>query len=281
MRGIGDRLISFLEYKITGTSYMHLLYPSDPFNKSTVDEAYADEFSAVVAVGLPCSLFSFEDFESNKFRARPTLPAGVDVVYRGWMMVPEVYARLVDAVAVSGAHLKTNASEYRQCHHLPEWYSLCKEWTPETVIAEKNADFVKLLHGKDWPAYFVKDYVKSLTTQRGAVSESPEGIAEVVALIEQYRGSVEGGVCIRKFEELLPETEERYFVLGGKAFSRDGDVPALVNDVAERITSPFFSVDTVLALSGQLRLIELGDGQVSDRKKWSADQFAAMLHSRL
>jgi len=79
---------------------------------------------------------------------------------------------------------------------------------------------------------------------------------------------VEGGVCIRKFEELLPETEERYFVLQGKAFARCGDVPALVNEIAGRISSPFFSVDTVFAASGELRLIELGDGQVSDRKQW-------------
>jgi len=37
----------------------------------------------------------------------------------------------------------------------------------------------------------VMDYVKSLTTQRGSVSQTLEGIADVVALIEQYRGSVE------------------------------------------------------------------------------------------
>jgi hypothetical protein len=259
---------------------MHLLYPSDPFNRSIVDEAYAEEFSAVVAAGHTYSLFSFEDFESNEFRARPALPSGVDIVYRGWMMTPEAYAQLADAVAASGAHLITSASEYRRCHYLPEWYSLCEAWTPETIVAEKSSNFVELLHGKDWPAYFVKDYVKSLTTQRGSVAESPEDIANVVALIEQYRGSVEGGVCIRKFEELRPETEERYFVLQGKAFARCGNVPALVNEIAGRISSPFFSVDTVFAKSGELRLMELGDGQVSDRKKWDGEQFAEMLCGR-
>ena len=259
---------------------MHLLYPSDPFNKTAVDEAYAEEFAAVNALGLPSSLFSLEDFESDKFRVRPAFPAGVDVVYRGWMMTSEVYARIVDAVAASGAQLKTNASEYRRCHYLPEWYPFCVTWTPETIVADKNADFVKLVRGRQWPAYFVKDYVKSLTTQRGSVAESPEEIADVVALIEQYRGSVEGGVCIRKFEELLPETEERYFVLNRTAFSRNGSVPTLVHEVAERISSPFFSVDTVMAISGELRLMELGDGQVSDRKKWNPEQFAAILQSK-
>ena len=101
---------------------MHLLYPSDPFKKATVDEAYAEEYAAVEALGLPCSLFSFEDFESNEFRARPALPEGRNVIYRGWMMTPDVYTRLVKAVAVEGAQLITKAGEYRQCHHLPEWY---------------------------------------------------------------------------------------------------------------------------------------------------------------
>lgn len=258
---------------------MHLLYPSDPFNRTSVDDAYSEEFAAVTALGLSCSLFSFEDFQGGAFRARPELPEGVHIVYRGWMMSPESYARLFDAVAGQGARLLTSVREFCHCHYLPEWYALCAEWTPETVVAEKGADFVQLMHGKQWPAYFVKDYVKSLTTQRGSVAQSPEGISEVVALIEQYRGTIEGGVCIRRFEELLPETEERYFVLNGTPFARDGVIPPLLRQVAERISSPFFSVDTVLAASGELRMIELGDGQVSDRKKWPAGQFAAMLDS--
>lgn len=259
---------------------MHLLYPSDPFDKANVEQAYAEEFAAVNVLGLSCSLFSFEDFESGRLRAKPALPGGAKIVYRGWMMTPEAYARLVDAVAASGAQMLTHAGEYRRCHYLPEWYPQCLDWTPETIVTDKSADFVKLVQGKQWPAYFVKDYVKSLTTQRGSVAASPEGIAEVVALIEQYRGVVEGGVCIRKFEELLPDTEERYFVLNRTAFSRDGMVPPLVRAVAARISSPFFSVDTVMAASGELRLIELGDGQVSDRKQWGPEQFAAMLASQ-
>jgi hypothetical protein len=57
-------------------------------------------------------------------------------------------------------------------------------------------------------------------------------------------------------------------------------VPEIVQRIAERIDSPFFSVDIVLALDDTLRLIELGDGQVSDRKKWPANRFVAMLSGR-
>ncbi|MDC8756088.1 ATP-grasp domain-containing protein [Janthinobacterium fluminis] len=257
---------------------MHLLYPSDPYEKSQVDEAYVEELAAVAALGLSHSLFSFEDFESDKFNPKQALPVGADILYRGWMMTPEAYERLFNAVKSERAQLKTGVVEYRRCHYLPEWYSLCTDFTPETIVADSNADFVSLMEGKHWPAFFVKDYVKSLTTSRGSVAQSPDGIADVVSLIEKYRGAVEGGVCIRKFEDLVPETEERYFVMNGRACARDGDVPALVQEIAKRIRSPFYSVDTVLATTGELRLIELGDGQVSDRKKWSPERFAAMLH---
>jgi hypothetical protein len=257
---------------------MHLLFPSDPFNKSVADEAYVEEFEALRELGVATSLFSFEDFEAGEFKPRPALTANEEVLYRGWMLTPDGYSRLSSAVSAKGGTLKTNPAQYRRCHHLPEWYALCADVTPETVIVPREADFVAALAGKEWPAYFVKDYVKSLTTQRGSVATTPQGVAEVVSLIEQYRGMVEGGVCIRKFESLLPETEERCFVLNGRAHAREGEAPLLVHELAKRIDSPFFSVDVVSSESGELRLIELGDGQVSDRKKWPAELFASILH---
>ncbi|WP_426193823.1 hypothetical protein [Pseudomonas sp. NFXW11] len=50
---------------------MHLLYPSDPFDPKRPDEQYLEEYEAVLAAGLRASLFSFEDFESGSFKARP------------------------------------------------------------------------------------------------------------------------------------------------------------------------------------------------------------------
>jgi hypothetical protein len=259
---------------------MHLLFPSDPFNKSAVDEAYSEEWEAMLRVGWSCSLFSFEDFELGEFKPRLPLPVSEELLYRGWMLTPERYSQLYQAVSGQGATLKTHPSQYRRCHYLPEWYSLCEDVTPETVVAPKGADFVALLEGKEWPAYFVKDYVKSLTTPRGSVATVPHQVAEIVSLIEQYRGSVEGGVCVRRFERWLPDTEERYFVFNGQAYAREGAPPALVQEIAMRIESPFFSVDLVQSEGGGLRLIELGDGQVSDRKKWTAEPFASMLLGR-
>lgn len=256
---------------------VQLLFACDPFKPRLADEAYAEEYAAALAAGFACSLFSFEDFEAGHFKAQPALAAGVDVLYRGWMLAPDAYARLHSAVAGHGCAMTTGPAQYRHCHYLPEWYALCEEFTPETVVVARDADFIAAVDGKLWPAYFVKDYVKSLTTQRGSVAATPQDIAEVVGLIERYRGVVEGGVCIRKFELLQADSEERYFVLRAQAFGRDGSVPAMVQQIAGRIDSPFFSVDVVTSSEGELRLIELGDGQVSDRKQWPVERFMAML----
>lgn len=255
---------------------MHFLLPSDPFNKSLADDAYAEEFEAFRAIGRTCSVFSFEDFESGQFKPRPGIPPGEAVVYRGWMLMPDDYSQLHAAVAKQGGALRTSPAAYRRCHYLPEWYPTCQDLTPETVFLQRDSDFAAELAEKHWPAYFVKDFVKSLTTARGSIASSAKEVEEIVALIEQYRGRVEGGVCVRKYEPLIPETEERYFVLNGHAYARQGEAPALVNEVARRVDCPFFSVDVVAAHDNGLRVIELGDGQVSDRKKWPAARFAAM-----
>jgi hypothetical protein len=43
--------------------------------------------------------------------------------------------------------------------------------------------------------------------------------------------------------------------------------------IAQRIDSPFFSVDTVMRADPELRVVELGDGQVSDRRRWPVEAF--------
>lgn len=171
-----------------------------------------EEFDAASASGLVCSLFSLEDFRGGVFRPRPQLDVSDEVIFRGWMLSIDDYTRLADAISETGAKLLVTVNDYQRCHHLPGWYEACKHWTPETIFLQRDSEFRRALDGLNWPAYFVKDYVKSLTTSRGTVAKDAEGVAEVVMLIEQYRGMIEGGVCLRRFESLLPDTEERYFV---------------------------------------------------------------------
>jgi hypothetical protein len=256
---------------------VRFLYPCDPLDGRLPDEAYADEFAAARSAGLDCLVFSLEDLGNGPFRPRPALTPGDRVVYRGWMLDLDQYRQLADAIRASDASLLVDDAAYAQCHHLPNWYERCRDVTPETVFVERSADFASVVAGLGWPGYFVKDYVKSLTTSRGSAARDAAEIEDVVAQIESYRGRIEGGVCIRRYIDLEPGSEARYFVAAGHAIAPDGEVPPLVEQVASRVDSPFFSVDVARAANGELRLIELGDGQVSDRKEWSAEKFVAVL----
>ena len=258
---------------------MKFLYPSDPFDKKSPDEDYREEYEAALFAGLSCCLFSLEDFELGDFRPRPALETGASVLYRGWMLTPGKYSKLCDAIRGKGAGPLTSPEAYAHCHHLPNWYEICKEFTPQTVFLPRDTDFVQALSGLEWPGYFVKDYVKSLTTSRGSLASTPNDVAEVVGLIERHRGQIEGGVSVRRFESLAPDTEERFFVLHGEAYGRNHSAPDIVQRIADVIASPFFSADVVAATDGTLRLIELGDGQVSDRKQWPADRFVQILQA--
>jgi hypothetical protein len=255
---------------------MHFLVPSDPLNRNAADEIYAEEAAALSEAGL-VSLFSFEDFEGGTFRPRPVPPLGSEVVYRGWMMMPDSYERLASAVADRGSRMLTSPYYYRLCHYLPEWYALCADLTPRTVFASEKDDFTTLLASTGRSAFFVKDYVKSLTTERGSIARSADEVGEIVDLIRRYRGQVEGGVCIREFVELKPGSEDRYFVVNGTASARTGSPPDIVHEVARRVASPFFSVDVAITSDGTPLVIELGDGQVSDRKEWSVPRLLDVL----
>lgn len=256
---------------------MRLLYTSDPLNPKIVDETYMAEYEAAKAAGFEVSIFSFEDFMSGNFRPRPAPSCGEDVIFRGWMLPVADYERLISAITSRGSMAFTSTTDYQKCHYLPNWYPFLKEFTAETVFLSEDSDFVTELSIKHWSKYFVKDYVKSVSTAGGAIASEPEDIGRIVSLMKKYRGLIEGGICVRKYEDYLPDTERRFFVFRGKTFSVEGDVPELVYECASRINSPFFSIDVAQRSDGKLRVIELGDGQVSDRKEWAPEKFISIL----
>lgn len=105
-------------------------------------------------------------------------------------------------------------------------------------------------------------------------------VSEVLDIFEQvsmYRGEIEGSIAIRKVEDYQPGTERRYFVVNGHVYSIDRTVPELIEKIAARIQSPFYSVDVACNTRGELRLIKLGDGQISARKKWPLLKFVEVL----
>lgn len=253
----------------------HFLFPTNPLRPAAVEEMFADQLEALRNAGFSASLCP--DSVIRRGRALRNVPAGATGVYRGWMLTAPEYERLAEAIVSASSTPFTSPAEYLAAHHLPNWYPLIAEFTPETRVLPATADLEAELRSLDWAAFFIKDYVKSLKTSRGSIVRDPSEIGDVVAEMRQFRGEIEGGLCVRRVEPFLPDTERRYFVLGGKPFSATGEaVPQLVEQVATRVPSPFFSVDVVRREDGALRVVEVGDGQVSDLVGWSAAAFAAM-----
>jgi hypothetical protein len=256
---------------------VHFLYPSSPLKARLPDEQYAPEVECVREAGFEVSCFSLEAFQGGEFRAIPALTASITVLYRGWMLTAPEYERLNTEIEKADAHLFTTIQAYLECHHLPNWYPKLAELTPETRIFEVNSDLENELKKLGWEEFFIKDYVKSLKTASGSKISKPEQIKEMVENMRRFRGQIEGGFCVRQVEEFLSESERRYFVLNHTPYGTESDIPEIVRVCAERIDSRFFSVDVVRRRDGADRIVEVGDGQVSDTVGWSTKRFAEIL----
>ena len=280
------------------------LFPNDCFNPKQPDAAYGDRYLAFKQAGFKTALIEIESLEETK--VYPALSAEDVVVYLGWMLSATDYQFLTRIIEKTGAACFTSSTEYLATHYLPNWYPLISDLTPETKIFNTTDNLELQLQQLNWSQYFIKDYVKSLKTSVGAIIDRPTQINEVLTEMKKYRGVIEGGVCVRRVEDFITETEERYFVINGQIFASEGDyahsiqgvqspfgtlarsavtlrdrnIPDIVKDCASRIQSNFFSIDVIKRKDGVLRIVEVGDGQVSDLVGWSIERFIQIWQNR-
>jgi hypothetical protein len=251
---------------------LHFLFPK-AYGRNIPDEFFTDQFLAFSEAGFSVSLCP--DAVLAGSRLLDAVPDGSTVVYRGWMLTAEQYLNLARAVERSQAAQFTTPTDYLATHHLPNWYPLLTDLTAETRVVPADTDIESELRSLGWEAYFLKDYVKSLKTSRGSIVRDPAEAPAVVEEMREYRGEIEGGLCIRRFEEFEADSEQRFFVLRGvsHAPTQSESVPEIVTACARRIPSPFFSVDIARRRDGRLRVVEVGDGQVSDLVGWTPQAF--------
>jgi hypothetical protein len=249
------------------------IYPSDFFKPKNVDEAFAEEASFIKELGHKVITQNTNtDFE------------GSVCIYRGWMLSDLEYNQLELFVQHYHGTLLTSQSDYYKTHHLPNYYPLIKDVTPETFFLEKskisvaNLEIIwnrSLMDG--WNGIFVKDYVKSLTTTEGSVAKTKQSLVNIVTKLDDMRG-VEGGLSLRRLENFVPETEVRYFYFQGQIFSPNNEpIPDVAYYVADKISSPFFSIDVIKDTNGKYWVVEIGDGQVSGFKNpWNKESIQAI-----
>jgi hypothetical protein len=265
---------------------------SDPLNPRRVDEHFQGEADAVRAIGGQVALIDHDaalrGAVSEAIRRIPS-DAG-SVWYRGWMMPSATYADLADALARRGVRMCTTPDAYAVAHELPGWYPTFASVTPLSVwlpVVPNEppavAALAKLVAPLGPGAAIVKDFVKSRKHEWNTACYVPDltdvgqlhGV--VTRMIELQDDSLTGGVVVRRFEAFTPKLGEpaelRVWWLDGVPAlltphpDSAGAVPTVDLDEIGRAVStlPARFVTTDLARStGGWRVVEVGDGQVSD-----------------
>jgi hypothetical protein len=240
------------------------IFPNDYFNLKKVDPDFAAVYAICKDAGYATALL-----DQSTCKAATALTAE-RYFYKGWMLNPEDYI----SVSVN-VPLMVNPDSYLASHHITGWYSKLKDYTFETLFTDNPVkDFVE----SGWQKAILKDYVKSLNTGAGSVITDAESISAAVQGLKKYRGTIEGGLVLRQFEDIKPETERRFFVLDGIVYGARDNLAmfSFAQEVSQLHTCLFYSLDIVEDFNGQFRVVEIGDGQVSDFKEWDIPMWVKM-----
>jgi hypothetical protein len=259
---------------------LQFLVPADPLEARRPDPYFVAQVDALRHAGHRVGVVP--DAVIDGQAPLSGVPSGAVVLYRGWMLNPAGYGNFGHAIRVAGAVPYISRAQYLATHHLPGWYPLIKDLTPETHVFSRDVDLEAELRALAWPEFFVKDYVKSLKTGLGSFLNDPAHIQALLEQMESFRGEIEGGICVRRVDPVVPDSERRDLVVAGvpNAAEANEPIPEVGHPCVKRLGSPFYSVDVALREDGVERVVEVGDGQVSDLVgAWTPRRLVEILES--
>ncbi len=267
-------------------AYMILLFPRDVLRPRRPDEHFAQEAAAAHAAGFDVAVIDHDAFaRGGPYDAAVAgVPAGDSALYRGWMLRAEQYTALSEALAARDVVLRTSAEQYRRAHELPGWYSALDAITPESVwtIGDGRDAFDRACAVLKAGPAVLRDYTKSMKHYWQEAAFIPDvsdtsAAWRVAARFRQLRGDdFVGGFVLRRFESFTGAEVRTWWVDGVcRLRTAHPDTPnehppadldlAPVAALISTLDLPFVTADLALRSDGQLRLVEIGDGQVSDR----------------
>lgn len=263
-----------------------LLVPCDPLTPSRPDEHFAPEAEAAKAAGWNVVRMDHDALmqgsASTLFRAQNLEPG--DGIYRGWMVPGRRYAALWLSMSERGIRLPT---EYDKAHELPGWYWSFCNLTPHSVWTQGDSidRFVHLCETFGSGPAVLRDYTKSEKHYWNDACYIPD-VADIeaatdVALKFQFLRdeSFTGGYVLRRFESFVG-AEARLWCRRGRVVltTAHPDTPdeipnprnadGFLRSIESSLTDAgldFVTIDVARRDDGQWRVVEVGDGQVSDR----------------
>ncbi len=273
----------------------------NPLEPNKADPDFEEEYLAGEANGFSCLFFDYDALVSDgsisiaikRIKQSSTI---VPIIYRGWMLTPQQYKALYDALLAKNYCMVNTPEAYQNCHYLPDSLKFIAAQTPKTVFEpyDGSGSIERLLAKvKEFGSapVIIKDYVKSEKHDWATACFVPDAsdtlqlrvtINNFLQLRDKF---LNVGIVVREFTKLkeltthsksgMPLMEEyRLFFLRGKLIGiynywEEGDYdlavidPAEFEALAQTIESSFFSMDIARLAGGGFVIIELGDGQVS------------------
>ncbi|HEY9371731.1 ATP-grasp domain-containing protein [Streptomyces sp.] len=268
-----------------------LLYCADPLDERRVDGHFAAEAREARAHGGTVARVDHDALlRGDAERAAARVPEGCGPCwYRGWMIPADRYRDLARALERRGASLLVTPEQYRTAHELPGWYEEFAELTPVSAWTEGAADAAALALRLPPGPGIVKDYVKSRKHEWDEACyvpdlRDPAGLGRVVGRFAELQGEwLAGGIVLRAFEPYekpaSAATELRVWWLDGapRLITPHPDGPAAhdpdpvpgpelarIAAAVARLGCRFVTTDLARRTDGVWRVVEVGDGQVSD-----------------
>ncbi|WP_431906885.1 ATP-grasp domain-containing protein [Micromonospora carbonacea] len=275
-----------------------LLVPANPLRPRLPDAHFAPEAHAAREAGITVAVVDHDALtRDDPHRAVVTVPAGGVAVYRGWMLRSEQYAAFAEALTTRGVSLRTDAEQYRRAHELPGWYPSLAPVTPTSTWstgADRTAfDQARTRLGTG-PAV-LRDYTKSMKHHWNEAAFIPDldDSAAAWRIATRFLGlradDFTGGFVLRAFENLTTAEVRTWWIDGACALigahpDTPDDLPptgldlTTLTPLVAALDLPFVTVDLAQRHDGTWRVVELGDGQVSDRPgSISPDDFVTTL----
>ena len=267
-----------------------LLLCNDPLRPARCDPHFAAQCAAARHLGSVVALLDHDALlAGDADEAVRRVPRDLGAVrYRGWMIPGAEYAKLHAALVARGVRLLTTPAQYRTAHELPGWYDTFAEVTPASSwiacaplrVPELDA-LARAAAGLPPGAGIVKDYVKSRKHEWDRACYLPDladtdAVHAVVSrLVGLQEDTLAGGIVLRAFESLRQDVgEARVWWINGEAVltTAHPDTPGLrpapaldhIRPLVRTLGCTFVTTDLAQRVDGTWRVIEVGDGQVSD-----------------
>lgn len=262
-----------------------LLVPANPLRPHRPDEHFTAEAEAARAAGFDVAVVDHDALTGgDPLRAIPAVPAGSVAVYRGWMLRSEQYVAFAETLAARGVTLRTSGEQYRRAHKLPGWYDTLAPVTPTstwTTSTDRTAFDQARAELGTGPAV-LRDYTKSMKHHWHEAAFIPDLTDSTSAwqvarrFLDLRENDFTGGFVLRRFEHFTTAEVRTWWINGTCTLiaahpDTPNDLPPADVDLTEiaplvaALDLPFITVDLALRADGVWRVVELGDGQVSDR----------------